>query len=73
MDIKKNPASIIKATLKFIEHRIHLIDLKGIHEYLKKGSHHQMTRNDYADLLLMTSNTVKLVLEGAISHKSSPI
>lgn len=40
-------------------------------EFLKH-SHHTVGRREYSDILELTSNTVRLIIEGSIKHTSSP-
>ena len=63
---------------RFVEHKIQLLELKGLEEFLKKHhtsqvddgrvhQHNRVGKDQYADIILLTRNVVMLVLEGGIS------
>jgi hypothetical protein len=68
VDIKKNPEGILQAMQKFIEHRLQLISIKGLEEFLRShhrhanGSrahfHNRVGKEQYADLLEITRNII---------------
>lgn len=43
-----------------------MIDLKGMHDFLRR-SIHQVGRIQYADIIDMTINTVRLIVDGGLN------
>jgi|LauGreDrversion4_2_1035121.scaffolds.fasta_scaffold36968_5 hypothetical protein len=67
VDIRRDPRFVLQAVQRFIEHRVQLIDVKGVSEFLsKKSSHNSVTKEHYADILNLTSNVIHLIMDGYI-------
>lgn len=56
---------------RFVEHRIELLSVKGLEQFLMKGTsqqaHNRVGKDQYADIVEITRNVLSLVLEGGIS------
>ena len=61
MDIRKNPLETLRAVQQFVEHRVQLIDLKGLEDFLMR-SRHKVGLMQYSRVLEMTVNVVSVIV-----------
>ena len=69
VDLRKQPVYVLKGVQKFIEHRIQLLEVKGLEEFLlSKGrnqlSHNRVGKEQYSNIMDISRNVLNLVLSG---------
>jgi hypothetical protein len=73
VDIRKDPLSLLQGMQQFVEHRIQLIDIKGIDEFVAKAGgrkrydHNRAGKEHYADIVEATRNVLQLIIGGVIT------